>query len=206
LANTDSTSASRGAAEAADGDRSVEIGVPRSVWEFAYAGATVPCLVLVAAASTPGGDTFALLAALMLGAFAAVSWAVGFVVSAIVRRLRLGRAGWARWLGIPMMGALAFALACSPLPLWARFQASRSAFEDAVVRIQAGQSVEPGRIGLYEVSSVSVDDGDVWFEVRDACLPSSCGFVYVPGDPLGRPDADSVARVDGLWWQWINYW
>jgi hypothetical protein len=181
--------------------------VPRSAWVLAYAGAAVPCLILVVAASTPGGDFFALLAALMLGALVAFGWTVGFGVSAIVRRLRFGRAGWARWLGIPVMGLLAFALAGSPLPLWARFQASRSAFEDAVARIYAGQSLEPGWIGLYDVSRASADGGTVWFVVTNACFIDDCGFVYVPDDQtLPTSGRFLFWQVDGPWWQWEYHW
>jgi hypothetical protein len=110
-----------------------------------------------------------------------------------------------RWLGIPLIGVLAFALTCSPVPLWARFQASRSAFEDAVARIRAGQSVEPGWIGLYDVSGAFLQDGNVWFAI-DACYLNRCGFVFVPGDPPSGSSPDLAGHVDGPWWQWIDYW
>jgi len=182
------------------------IVVPPSAWLFVYAVAAFPGVLLLFAASVPGGDYLAFLASLRLGALVAITWLFAFGVLAIVRRLRLDRGTWARWLAVPAMGVLAVAIALSGLPLWARFQASRAALEDAVARIQAGEAVAPGWIGLYQVADVSTDEGDVWFLVDGACFIDECGFLYVPGLPPTATGRLFLDHVDGPWWQWDDHW
>lgn len=80
-----------------------------------------------------------------------------FYVVACVRRTAHGTP---RWLGLaPLTGALVAALIAADAPLHARWMASRPAFEAVV---ESGE-LEGGRLGLFEIRSVSRQGEAVFF-------------------------------------------
>jgi len=84
------------------------------------------------------------------------------------------------------------------MPLRLRFELSRSAFQAAAARAAAGDCVQAGRIGLFEIDAVVPLSAGVGFVDNSAGFIDRCGIAY---SATGTPDIDSL-DVDpgGGWW------
>lgn len=128
---------------------------------------------------------------------AVIAWAVLFLL-ALRGRLRRSRRMWARWLGIPIIVVLCFALASVGAPFRARFELSRPAFQAAAAGYLAGDTIDGGNIGLFHVDYVDRLPNGIWFEDLSLGFIDPCGLAY---------SADGVPMIDylttdlgGGWW------
>ena len=77
------------------------------------------------------------------------------------------------------------------MPLRLRFELSRSAFQAAAARSAAGDYVQAGRIGLFEIDAVVPLSDGVWFVDNSAGFIDRCGIAY---SAAGTPDIDFLGR------------
>jgi hypothetical protein len=153
--------------------------------------------------SVPGGNVGAALLWWVVLFVAAIVSAITFLRT-LLRRERLTR--W--WLFAPVVGVVAIALIGANLPLHARFEASRSAFEDLPRRdLPSSDSFEAG---LYEGHSFERTDFGYRFVVS-VDVVSEWGFAYSPrgrpaGPEIGSPGMGSgqsaYRQISTDWYIW----
>lgn len=163
------------------------------------------CVVaVVLAASVLFADSdlnWLLFFALLLPCFAlAVIWLVRFAATIFWSRLRLPVRTWLRWLGIPAMGLLCAALVVNQAPFRLRFELSRSAFQEATQRVEAGYAIPDGQIGsFHSFYNLELRNG-VFFALDPASFRTYCGPAY---SREGQPDIQHVIWDLGGGWWWV---
>jgi hypothetical protein len=149
---------------------------------FISIGLTAIVMVIGILGSTgPDLDTLgwiAILAGLNIG----FVWIVTLIVSAQDTRLRFDRRTWARWACQPVIFFVAIAIMTSGVPASLRFEASRSALEQAAARAQAGNLSEPGLVGLIQVYRTTTDGGMTLFQISPSDMSADCAIVYAGSD------------------------
>jgi hypothetical protein len=140
------------------------------------------------------------------GLVLAAVWALAFLCTAVARQLHA--ATLRRWLGIPAIGILCFALGAADVPLRVRFELSRSELQRAANSVPAGGSHYPGgrQIGLFGIRYVHQLSYGVLFYMDSAgFFYTSCGLAYAAN---GRPqDRELTLETDlgGGWWYACEY-
>ncbi|HEX7491417.1 MAG TPA: hypothetical protein VF337_06915 [Candidatus Limnocylindrales bacterium] len=153
-------------------------------------------LVLDAEASLPAILLSLLLCVGLTGL--AIGWFILGAVAVKRTHLRIGLRAWARGLCIPVIVALCFELLATSAPLRLRFELSRTAFQQAASRVQAGQVVDGGNIGLFQIDRVLELPNGVWFEDLSLGFIDPCGLAY---SPSGRPEITRLGTdLGGGWW------
>jgi hypothetical protein len=141
----------------------------------------------------------------------AATWCLRFVAAAGIHRLRLTPRHWARWMVVPVVLGLVFALTRFDVPFDARLAASRGAMDQAAAEVMAGGSTERSWIGLYPAQGVERIPNGMRFLIDDSGL-GSVGFAYsATGRPASVDDdplwcCDFYVSVGGGWWIWYQEW
>jgi hypothetical protein len=105
---------------------------------------------------------------------------------------------WARWLGIPIIVILCFALASVDAPFRARFELSRPAFQAAAAGYLAGNTFDGGNVGLFHIDYVDRLPNGIWFEDLSLGFIDPCGLAYSAD---GEPAIDYLTMdLGGGWW------
>jgi hypothetical protein len=129
-----------------------------------------------------------------VGILVAGFWVLAFLFAIITGRLH--KASLPRWLGIPVIGLLAMALAAADVPLRFRFEVSRPALQTAV----DNGSHRSGQVGLFQIDRVyGLDDG-VLLVIDSSGFLDQCGLAYAVD---GRPDGPELYLQTDLgsgWW------
>jgi hypothetical protein len=164
-----------------------------------YLALAIAIVFILDAASR--GSVVMVFAALLVWLVFVVNWFVRFAFAVPWAPRRLSGAEWCRWLAIPAILAIGFALFRSSVPSDVRFAISRGAMDRAAAEIMAGGSTDRGWIGLYPMREIERRPEGVTFVVADNLLWTT-GFVYVPaGQPLSV-NGDAYEPLDGGWWTW----
>jgi hypothetical protein len=173
------------------------------LWPLAYLVTAVVFCLGVAAASLPGVNLGELFTAFLAGTIVAAVWVLCFLAAALNTRVRMSRRALARWLGIPVLGAICLALMLSGIPATVRFELSRAELDKAAARAESGQSVEPGWIGLIPIDSIESQGSETWFVVPGSGGFGPCALVHQAGtaQTVGR----SVQNFGGGWWLACDY-
>lgn len=174
-------------------------------------------LVVLWAYSFPGVHVLALVPCSWIVAIAALTWLVRGATYARWRRRRADAcAGSALWFAAAPLGALLLALLLAAnLPLRARWQASKSSFQDAVVDIRADRASrarwQQRNVGTYAITNVRMVQGAVIFYEKTGSFLDDAGFAHLPDGP-------SAAIEDGTfenprwhalgddWYAWTASW
>lgn len=177
-----------------------------------YLATGVSILIALDANSRDSLGTLLLAAVLWLGV--AGVWLGRFLVAAHRTGLRMPASHWVRWLVIPLVMALVFAVTRTEVVKDARLALSRDAMDAMAADVMAGGSTERGWVGLYNVGDVQRTANGVRF-VLDESL-SRWGFAYAAdGEPDFIADEDEDAGLwtgpwfesaGGGWWRWREGW
>ena len=156
--------------------------------------------VVFLAASVPGWN-FDLLMIGVLGCVAfAVAWIVWFLWLLTRAQPALRLTELAAWLLLPLIGFLGVAAVADDLPLRARFELSRTAFESAAKAPPSPSDWAPvHELGLYGVMDVPDRPGTRFFLVPEGGLLNEYGFAYRPLGP-SADDLMSCQPLGGPWW------
>jgi hypothetical protein len=163
--------------------------LPRFATVPVFYAITVVVLVLWVVASQPDFPEVpaaVVAVAVSLGLLVGLVWIICFALTASETRLRMPAGAWARWLCIPAMALLTWALVQSDLPVTARFEVSRGQLEQAAARAETGAQVEAGWVGLIHVQAVRVTNGTTVFVLfgDEREVSGGCGLAYADGrDP-----------------------
>lgn len=180
---------------------------------------TVACCVLLYGASSPRpglgfgliGTGLVILLWLSIAAVGLVALIL-YIAALLQRRVRPGSMHWWRWSIAPALAVATFAAVSLDVPLHARFEMSRGAFEEVVRdtrrnpdagRFEGGWVTR--RIGAYTVQNVDEVNGIVHFTVARAGIIGRIdyGFAFSPGR-LPRSDGSAYTAFDGDWYLWEN--
>jgi hypothetical protein len=168
------------------------------LWPLFYLAALGALSLGVSGSSLPGWNLGLVLDAFMAGSAIAVIWGVCFVAAAVNTPVRMSRRALARWLGIPALGFVGLALMLSGIPMTVRFELSRAALDQAAARAAAGQTVDPGWVGLIPVDSVSQEGGEAYFFVAGTGLFGPCALVHEQGS--SKPTWPQIQDFGRGWW------
>jgi hypothetical protein len=114
-------------------------------------------------------------------------------------------------LAVPVLLVLAGALVVLDVPLRARWQLSRPAFDDAVTGAMGSPDAVPVRdgrtIGLYRVDAATRFGDAVVFTDADGGFFGGGGFAYLPGGPVDGVQDESYERptytdLGSGWYAW----
>ena len=155
-------------------------------------------LALLWNASLPGDDFLLIMVVTFLVVLAAVVWAVRVLAFIATRR----RFSW--WLVVaPVAGLVVLSLDVTNLPLRARFQLSRTAF-DRSATASSPETEARQRIGLYTIQWVSDEDDQILYsEVHGCDMLCDAGFLYAPHG--ARADAGmTVSHLTGPWYTYVD--
>jgi hypothetical protein len=168
-----------------------------ALWLLAY-GSTILGLSLLLA-SVSGLVYPVLWHWLVLATCAAIgiAWIGALVVAWGAHRLRPSGRPSAAWLPMPALVAGCIALIVTGVPGQVCFDLSRPDLEAAAARAQAGQRVDPGRIGLTPVNRIKANpDGTTQFWVDEmGSWLTVCGLAY---NPQEIPDVSHELGRDWL--------
>jgi hypothetical protein len=109
-------------------------------------------------------------------------WLLTLIIVSADTRLRFDRKTWARWLTPPSIFFVGIMIMASGFPASARFEASRTALEQAAARAQAGDHFDAGWIGLVQVYDVQVDGTKTLFQISTSDYSSKCSLAYAGTD------------------------
>ena len=171
-------------------------------------------LVLLAVASTlavaslPGSMFFVLAPLALLWIACAGIWIALVVLD--VRRRRPS----AVTLVVPWVVVATAVLSLTDIPLQVRFDLTRSAFDDAVATMPAGEDFIYDRrlVGTYMIRSMErVDGGVIMAEEIGDSLINDAGFAYLPAGPTpdlenGSFESPQWHDLGGGWWSWTASW
>ena len=147
--------------------------------------ALVPAGLLLLAVSVPGGDIRMLLLAAVLWLLDGLLWARGIARS---RAVWTDARRWGAWIIAPAILAVSCAVAFTGLPLSARFEMSRPAFERLATQPPGPDDLES--VGLYRVCCFATTDFGYQFGVNDGVLITWAS----PTAPTAhRPDQTSTS-------------
>jgi len=176
------------------------------LWPLFYAVTVVTLSVGLNGASLPVWDVVPIFWAFWFCVAIGIAWTGGFMVAARHTHVRMSNRTLARWLGIPVLGLACLALSLSGLPASTRFNLSRTALEQAAVRVEPGGHVAPGWIGLEPIEEVwSQADGTVIFQIPHAGYLGSCGLAYNPQRQPSHEGYELGDQVADGWWTWCEY-
>ncbi len=176
------------------------------LWPAIYLITTCSVAIGLYATSQPGWDLgLALVAGVACWTISAM-WVFSFV--SVVARLvhRMSNATLARWIGIPLLGYVSLALVFFDVPATVRFDLSRPAMEQAADDLKAGDSPQPGWIGLMHIDGLRLDaDGTTILTVQSFVRGGAyCGFAYNPErTPIEGTYVLGRRLADG-WWTWCD--
>jgi hypothetical protein len=175
------------------------------LWALYY-GVTVFALsVGLYGASLPVWDVVPMFWAFWFCMAIGVVWAFGFVVAASRAQVRMSNRSLTRWLGIPVLGLACFGLIFSGLPATVRFDLSRSSLEQAAVRIDPGEHLSPGWIGLEPIDHTwSQADGTVIFQIPHEGYLGRCGLAYNAHNEPVHEDYQLGSQLAAGWWTWCD--
>jgi hypothetical protein len=172
-------------------------------------------LVVLWAFSFPGIHFLAVVPCIWVVGIAAVTWLVRGVTYLRSRR-RAAHSGTALLFAIAPAGALVLALVLhANFPLRARWQSSKSDFQNAVEEVRAEPanwaSWKPRRIGTYTITSVRIVDEGVIFYDEVGALSDDAGFAYLPHGPSTKMANASFENPQWLalgdhWYAWTASW
>jgi hypothetical protein len=179
-----------------------------------FFAATIAAVVLAVDTNTRGSLGMLLVTAPIWLALA-VAWFVRWAIAGTRARWRLSPSAWARWLAIPLVLGVVFAITRTDVLIDARFNLSRDAMNALARDISAGGSRSRGWVGLYAVGTIDLTENGFRFVVDDSGLGRS-GFAYATaGQPAFVEDEGEAAGVwtgpsfqsigDG-WWRWTEEW
>jgi hypothetical protein len=160
------------------------------LWLILLAAAYVAAFVLLAgaiwAASFPGSNISLNFLVVSFSGTLLAACAVTVFVGVAHGTLPVRRRTWLAWLGvaaiIAMSNSLAWGIVQTDLPLRARFELSRDAFNRAV----NSNDQRAGSVGSFGVEGIwTDDDGAVHFDVAEAgLLEKRCGFAHNSSRPI----------------------
>lgn len=162
------------------------------------------CALLLVDASAPGWSTVITVGALLLWIPLGLLWCARLVL------VLAGRSRWREVVVTPVVILATLAVCASGLPLRARFEPSRGAFDALVASLPPGSDVPlDERVGTYRIHSASQRFGGValvegWYgEPR-----GTGGFALLPDGPdqdaLTGPGAPRWRDLGGGWWAWTD--
>jgi len=143
------------------------------------------------------------------------------IALAVVWLIRAARVPWPqtpirtriRWLAIPALLVVVFALTRSDLLKDARFNLSRGELDDMATDVMGGGPADRGWVGLYGVGTIERLANGFRFVLADNGL-SRFGLAYAPSgepleseanvDPLWQPA--EFEHLDGPWWWFAQGW
>ncbi|MEU8266110.1 hypothetical protein AB0B89_03000 [Sphaerisporangium sp. NPDC049002] len=171
-------------------------------------------LLTLYAFSVPGGYFLATLAAMAGTCVLGIVWIPRFVVAALRRDGRPGlRRHWARWIAVPVIGAVVVGLVMLDLPFRARFVVSQPHLTRLAQAVNSGTEPERQggrRVGLFPVDNVQRFGGGILFDIEGAGFLDSHGIAWSPrGEP--GPGEDGYDRIQcehltGPWYTWEEPW
>lgn len=141
-------------------------------------------------------------------------WFVRFLIGLRTTRGRMPAAHWARWLAIPVVLGIVFAVTRTDALLQGRFDLSRSALDGMARDIEAGGSLDRGWVGLYDVGTAEQTANGFWFVIDDGLL-ARWGLAYSPQGEPKDTDANrdgggwtgaEFEHLDGPWWIFWQGW
>lgn len=168
------------------------------LWPASYLATAAVLYLGVGGSSLPGWNLGMVMSGFMLGGGIAAGWGICFIAAALNARTRMSKPALARWLGIPALGLVCLALMLSGVPATVRFELSRSALDQAAARVEAGETVEPGWIGLIPIDSVEVDGTETYLWVAGSGGFGQCMLVHARD--TARPDWGGAHDLGGNWW------
>jgi hypothetical protein len=145
----------------------------------------------------------------------ALAWIVRWAIAGTRAHWHMSASAWARWLAIPLVLGVVFAITRTDVLIDARFDLSRDAMNALAHDIAAGGSTSRGWVGLYDVGSVDLTENGFRFVVDDSGL-GRAGYAYSSaGQPALIEDEGEAGGVwtgpsfqwigDG-WWRWTEEW
>ncbi|WP_424527901.1 hypothetical protein ACOZ38_00625 [Sphaerisporangium viridialbum] len=164
--------------------------------------------------SAPGGYFLEMVAAMAATYVLGIVWIPRFVVAALRRDGRPGlRRHWARWIAVPIAGALVAGLVVLDMPFRARFAFSEPHFTRLAQAVASG--TEPGLrdsrwVGLFPVDNVQRLGGGILFDIEGTGFLDGYGIAWSPkGEP--GPGEDGYDRVryehlEGPWYTFMEPW
>lgn len=167
--------------------------------------------IVVALDANSRASFWMLLVAFPVWVLMAAIWFLRFVGAAWTERLRFSRRHWARWLIVPVVMGLVFALTRYDVPFDVRLAASRGAMDQVAAEVMAGGSTDRTWVGLYPVQGVERIPNGIRFLIDDSGL-GRMGFVYsTASQPASLDDSplwccDSYEPIGGGWWIWTQEW
>ena len=154
--------------------------------------------VVFLAASVPGTN-FGLLSIGFVGCVAfGLVWLVLFFWLLSVDELDRRRQRMVTWLILPILGLIGVVVVANDLPLRARFELSRTAFE-AAATVPSSASDSPHQVGFFGVVDVPDRPGTRFFLVPEGGLINEYGFAFRPAGP-SEEDLTGCRPLGGSWW------
>lgn len=190
----------------AGGPGTYEPKAGKVAWVVFYVCALATVALGLYAVSVPGLDFFLAIAVIYAGVAIGLTWVLCFSITAFRARLHITPTGWMRWLGIPILGTLFVVLVAMDVPLRVRFELSRPALEQAEARVEAGETIQPGWIGLYPIERIDRLPNGARFLVSGSGFLDPCGFAYNRGERPPVLGEDSYYELVGGWWVWRESW
>lgn len=133
-------------------------------------------------------------------------WGVRIVGAALVARLRFRVVEWIRWLAVPAILGVVFAITQSGAPFDVRLSLSRAGMDRTAAEVMAGGATDREWIGLWPVENVERIPGGMRFIVMGGGFIDRWGFAY--SDTGDRPPImdgeDGYEHLDGNWWIWTD--
>lgn len=159
------------------------------------------------AISAPAGYFLLILAAALAWSALAAIWGVWLLVAVVQRAGRAGlRRRWRQWLSVPAITLVVFANAALDAPLRMRLGLSEPALRAAAVALASGETIEPGRYGLFALTAMERFPGGARFQVRNTGFLEVGGFAYSPAGPPPVLGSDRYEHLTGPWYSWVNCW
>lgn len=156
-------------------------------------------LFILIGASDPAADSIWVYFAGLVGLLALV-FAFGHLLMTLDRPVSALRPLLVLLIGLGLGSTTGF-LSVSNRPVMWQFEASRSAMQAAADRVLAGQTVEPGWLGLFDATRVRRAN-DTSVEVDLGGSPDApIAFVYSTSTEPALPDATGqLLPLNGGWW------
>jgi hypothetical protein len=131
------------------------------------------------------------------------------------RRWPTEPAGQLRWLGIPLLVAVVFAVTVTDVLYEVRVALSRGAMDAMVTEVMSGGSTDRKLVGLYYVEQVQLTRNGLRFVVDDSLL-GRWGFAYAEREEPDFIQDDeeagglwtepSFTPIGDGWWRWSEFW
>lgn len=160
------------------------------------------------AVSAPAGYFLLLLAAALAWCALAAIWGIWLLLALARRPGRDGlRRRWRQWLFAPVVAVFVAGNVALDAPLRMRHALSEPALRAAAEALIRGESVDPGRHGLYVLTATEPLPGRAArFQVRGTGFLETSGFAYSPAGPPPARGSDRYEHLTGPWYTWVNCW